>query len=107
MKILKQPNRINTLISNNYTPDHKSAYGRKPLHQILSPILVLAQCFGLIPVYGVTDRTSSKLKFRLISVKVLNTLVVVIGDILYGLGLSQLFIDEGVNFYTSSRLKLY
>lgn len=107
MKILKKPNRINTVISNNYTPDteHKSSYGQKPLHQILSPILVLAQCFGLLPVYGITARTSTKLKFRLISVKVLNTLVIVIGNILLGLSLSQLFFDEGVNFYTSGRSK--
>lgn len=100
MKIPKS-NRINTVLSNNfstYNEKEKSGYKWKTLHEILYPVLILSQCFGLIPVYGITARTPYKLEFRLISLKTFHTFIVISGVIFLGLGNGQQFVDDGIDF---------
>lgn len=80
----------------------KSTYQWKCLHQTLAPVLILSQCFGLIPVYGITGSTPSNLNFKWMSLKVLHTFIILAGIIFCGFGFGIEFIDQGINFFSSS-----
>lgn len=51
--------------------------------EAISPILVMAQCFGIMPVVGVKSKSASKLKFQWKSVRVAYSFVAFILALIY------------------------
>jgi len=60
--------------SHDTRPDTQSSFQRA-----LSPLLVLGQCFALMPVSGLTGRDASTLRFRWLSPRVVYTCLSLIG----------------------------
>lgn len=48
----------------------------KCFHQVIYPVLFLAQMFGLFPVYGIQSKTAKDLKFNIFSIKFVYSLFV-------------------------------
>lgn len=49
------------------------------VHQALSSVLILAQCFGQMPLEGVTSPSSKSLKFTFATFKIVYTSLLIIG----------------------------
>lgn len=55
----------------------------KSFHQVIYPVLFLAQMFALLPVYGIRGKTANDLNFKLFSVKCFYSLFITLSIITF------------------------
>lgn len=78
----------------------------KSIHQSLKWVLVIAQCFGQMPVTGVTNRDPKYLKFSWKSWRFFYCIIYCTCIVLINLVLMQIILTKGLNFFLSSKYRL-
>lgn len=78
----------------------------KTLHTSLKVILTIGQCFGLMPVIGISDNHPIKLKFIWKSWRVMFSLVVVLAQGFFASMTVISFFSNGVDLRRSSKYPL-
>nr|AUD08731.1 gustatory receptor 11 [Nilaparvata lugens] len=76
-----------------HTPDE--------LHVALRPVLVLAQCFALMPLYGVSSPHPKHLRFQWFSIRVLYTCALVVGSITIVILSIIRTVNNGISFLST------
>lgn len=55
------------------------AHRSEHIHQAFSKVLILAQCFGQMPIQGITSPTYKSLKFTYVSLRTLYSILLIVG----------------------------
>ncbi|XP_044744043.1 gustatory receptor for sugar taste 64f-like [Chrysoperla carnea] len=71
---------------------------RKTFHEIIRPMLTMAQCFGLLPVMGIRSATPKDLTFTFVSFRILQCIIILIGIIALGATNFMQLLTDGYTF---------
>ncbi|KAB0798315.1 hypothetical protein PPYR_09308, partial [Photinus pyralis] len=104
----KKSNQIFTLYKPNPIPKPRKNLNtsRRNFHQCLKWMLLVAQCFGQIPVIGITDPSARSLQFKWKSWRTVYALLNCLGSVcLTGTFLGNLLVN-GMDLFSSSKKPL-
>lgn len=76
-------------------------------HEAISPILVMAQCFGVMPVTGVKCKSASMLKFQWKSVRVAYSFVAFLLALIYAVMTVGKTLSREIQFDRMSKFAFY
>lgn len=67
-------------------------------HEAIGSILALAQCFGIMPVVGIKNKSASELAFQWKSVRCICSIVVILLSIIYAGLVFWITINDEIQF---------
>lgn len=76
-------------------------------HEAISSILVMAQCFGILPVIGVKSKSASNLKFQWKSVRVAYSFVAFLFTLIYAVMTVGKTLSREIQFDRTSKFAYF